>query len=291
MAEQAVDGTDIEGSRAEDRVAQTSGGSIARAPIQLSLPLVPLKGLIQLPDGDVRRDGGSRPSILIRAADHCDYYCKGPSLIPGHPFVGANELLAARLARLAGLATRPTELIAWNGELFAGSQLLPNDRKLSGGLTKEVWGRLENAPEVAYEVVAFDVWILNEDRHDGNWLGAVLSGGGTFLVMDHDLALFGQGRSITEVRARVAMLPDQSLVRSSVLREAIQDPTEIERAVAMIQGVDDAALASEIGHLPSAWADDEAKRAILDVLRIRRDSLQTLLDSAPAGLFPNLKRA
>lgn len=257
---------------------------------QLSVPLVPLIGQIQLPDDYVRRDGGSRTAVSLRASDQSDYYCKGPSLTPDHPYIGINEFLGGRLARLAGLPTRPPELIIWEGELFTGVEILPNDRKMSGNLSVDVWARLDNAPDIAYGVVAFDTWIMNEDRHDGNWLGAVTSAtNGTFLVVDHDLALLGQGRSLSEFRARAGLPVGTNFVRSETIRSAVVSRAQLQEAVDSIARLNDAAIAAEVAHLPDRWANAEVRSALLDVLCARRDSLRHLLDGAPEGLFPNLQ--
>lgn len=279
----------------DDPPSEATEGILRRSslsvPIQFSATLAPLDGVAELTSDTVGRDGGSRDAIALLASDFAEYYCKGPSLTAGHPYIGANEHLAGRLARLAGLPCRNVELISWGGQLFAGSQLLAHDRKMTGPLTPDTWSRLVNAPDVAYDVAAFDVWILNEDRHDRNWLGGVVAPNhGMFLAMDHDLSLLGQGRSAADLVGRAGEPASNGFVRAGVIRDSIVDEGRLRAAVTDIQRVDDRSIQVAIGQLPDEWVGREERLALYEVLRIRRDRLWDLLQGAPASVFPKLVR-
>jgi len=222
------------------------------------------------------------------ASDLAEYYCKGPSLQPGHPFVAVNELLVNRLARYVGIPVRNAELIRWRDKLFVGIEILK--RKMTGGLTQGNWVRLSNAATVAYLVVAFDVWVLNTDRHEGNWLGGVLSDdAGWFIANDHDCAILPPGRQPADLAALVASA-DANCVRVEAVRNAIRDGAALRAAVESIKTIDDATITQLVGQMPTEWADEAAKKCIRDFLIGRRDALAVVVETI-MGIFPNLKRS
>jgi hypothetical protein len=260
------------------------------ATLPLASPLTPLQGLVELPADEITRDTGSRPYLYIRAANFADYYCKGPSLPhdPPQPYVGVNEWVGASLARGMGIPVRPFDLITWQGALFFGSQLLPNDRKLTGPLTDANWKRLSNAPNVAYPVVVLDVWLLNTDRSEENWLGGV-SGRetGVYMANDHDACLMGRDREPAQLAAQQQQAIYPGVVGCEIFRNEISDWGLLRAAIAAATSLDDTSLGVVVGQLPDEWIDAEGKTQVFAFLRGRRDALGGLFEQH-AGLFPNL---
>lgn len=260
------------------------------ADVQLTLPITPLRGLAELPPETIEKDSGSRPAILLQCADMSSYYCKGPHLMPGHPYMGANEWVAGNLARLLGLPSRKVEIISWQDELYAGIEILANDRRLTGPLTAEKWARVRNADEVSYPLVALDAWTINQDRHDSNCLiGVVSEGVGWFLANDHDMAILPGGLTPAALKARVAMPLDESMVRSEVIRNSVRDPISLRTALNAVERVSDLEIATVIRHLPAEWIDDLGRKDVIAFLCDRRDELSGLV-AARLDLFANLER-
>lgn len=256
---------------------------------QLAVPLVPLECVAELPSDAVRRDGGSRDSRILLASDMTEYYAKSPVLMPGHPYLGANEFVVTRLARMIGIPTRATEVIRWGGELYVGSSLIENDRKMTGVLTPQTWARLRNAPAVAYDLVVLDGWTLNADRHCGNWLGGVLAGGvGYFLANDHDAALLAPGVQPSTLHRIVGEPLAAHYFRCDVVRGAIDDRQRLRAAVARATRIDDASLTVVVGQTPDEWLSPDDKIDVLSFLSQRRDLLEDLFAACDASVFPNL---
>src|SRR5438874_6288378 len=101
-------------------------------PLQFGVPLPPLLGIADLSAEEIQREGGSRPYRYLLASNGSEYYCKGPSLMPGHPYIGVNEWVTAGIARRLGIPVRELEVIDWEGALLIGVELLPNARKMTG---------------------------------------------------------------------------------------------------------------------------------------------------------------
>ena len=257
-------------------------------PLQLGVALPPLSALADLSAEEIQREGGSRAYRYLLASNGSEYYCKGPSLTPGHPYLGANEWVAAGLARRLAIPVRELAVIEWDGSLLVGVELLPNARKMTGPLNAATWQRLSNAPAVAYDVAVLDGWTLNTDRHEQNWLGVVLGPDrGLFMVNDHDLALMGINRPPAELAqlAQTPLVPE--FFRTAVIRDAIIDAHALEAAVARAQAVEDQLLANLVGQVPGAWLSDGEKEHVLRFLRDRRDHLGDLFEHGH-NLFPNL---
>jgi hypothetical protein len=258
--------------------------------VQLTLPITPLRGVAELPPETVERESGSRPPIYLQCADMSSYYCKGPHLMSGHPYMGANEWITGSLARLLGLPSRKVEIISWHGELYAGIEILANDRRLTGPLTAEKWARVKNADDVVYPLVALDFWTINQDRHDFNCLiGVVSDGVGWFLANDHDMAILPAGLTPAELKARVALPVDETMVRSDVIRNSVRDPIALRGALDAVERVSDLEIAGVISHLPAEWIDEDGRRDVIAFLCDRRDVLGGLV-AANLDLFANLER-
>lgn len=255
--------------------------------LPLLAPLVPLDAELELPDAEIGKEGGSRRTLHLQTANAAQYLCKGPSLMPNHPFIGVNEWVVAGIARAMGIPIRDPEIIRWEGNLFFGSEVLERGRRMTGLLGTN-WARLKNAPGVAYSVVTLDVWVLNTDRHDQNYLAGVLGNGvGIYLASDHDLALFAMDKDANTLPTFVERPLDLSLVPSEVLRNAINEWTQVNEAIARAGAVDNGFIQTLVAQLPDAWINDAGRTAALEFLTARREKLKELFTQGRTT-FPNL---
>jgi len=196
---------------------------------------------------------------MLLASDMASYYCKGSSLMPGHSYLGANEWLFARFARLIGLPVRNTEVIEWKGDLFVGGQILSDDRRITGGLTPATWDRLGNRAAVVYPLIALDAWTINQDRHAGNWLGSVISSsGGWFLANDHDMALLPPGRTPNDL-AVLFRMPVERCVLIDVIRNEVTDEALLQDSVRSIERLNDDTITYQVSQVPMRWLTAEQK--------------------------------
>jgi hypothetical protein len=102
------------------------------------------------------------------------------------------------------------------------------------------------------------------------------------------MALLSQGLTASELRDRALQPADASLVRCEVLRNAIEDQTLLDNAIAGIQRIDDVLLRALVGQLPEQWMTREDKMLLLEFLIARRNALRDIVLAASSDLFPNL---
>jgi hypothetical protein len=249
----------------------------------------PLRGIAPAPDDLITREGGSRPYLILLASDMNYYYCKAPHLMPNHQYIGVNELVTGQLARRLDIPTRPVEVIEWEDHLYVGVQVLPNDRKMTGSLTEATLGRLSN-PQAFYPLVVLDAWTVNQDRHDGNWLGGVLGKDtGWFLANDHDMCLLASGIQPGQLLAMVTQPIDGRIIKSKVIADSIRSPFALREAIDRAEVISP----NEIRHLvlgvPNLWLEPEGKEQLISFLIERRQLLGALFADS-LGLFANLER-
>ena len=108
------------------------------------------------------------------------------------PFRIPNEYICARLGTVLGLPIPPFALtkISDGGIklMFSTLDFNPSGIRLPPILPDICMHRM---PFLCVGVIAFDVWIANEDRHDENLAVDKVANPKTMRVFDHDQALFG----------------------------------------------------------------------------------------------------
>ena len=249
----------------------------------------PLRGIAPAPSDMIIREGGSRPYLILLASDFNYYYCKAPHLMANHQYMGVNELVASHIARHLGIPTRPVELVEWEDHLHIGLQVLPNDRKMTGSLTETTITRLSNS-QVFYPLVVLDAWTINQDRHEGNWLGGVLGKDvGWFLANDHDMCLLAAGIQPAQLVGMVDQPIDARIIRSKVIADEIRSPFALRKAIEEAERITPADIRSVVDGVPDQWLD-EAGKALLASFLIDRQSRLADLFAAALGLFAKLER-
>ena len=242
-----------------------------------------------MPSDAILREGGSRPWLILLASDMNYYYCKAPHEMAGHPYMGANELIVAHIARLMDVPTRPIEVIEWGGHHYVGLQVLPNDRKVTGTLTPEIVARLSNR-EVLYRLVVMDAWMVNQDRHEGNWLGGVLGGGSAwFLANDHDQCLLAAGIHPAALAGMIDRPIDGQIIRSAAIAGAITSPFLLREAIERAESIPRADIDRVMAQIPPVWLDAPSQGLVSEFLESRAQILGDLFAGC-LPLFPNLER-
>ena len=117
------------------------------------------------------------------------------------PYLVANEYICARLGSIIGLPMPPGVLVhSEKSEL--GFVSLRFGRKGEKPPPADAEGMASSEPKLASGAIAFDCWIANVDRHNGNL--AYESQLVPVTLFDHSHALFGAGKSgpahLTNVR-------------------------------------------------------------------------------------------
>jgi hypothetical protein len=240
--------------------------------------------------GEVGGGGASNPRY-IEATDGNEYLIKGPSLAPDNPMVGANELIAVRLASKLGLPVLDHALVERNGEWFFASNWMTKSQ-FSPALDRELFLKCENR-DCVYGTVVFDAWLINKDRHNENLIARRVSRTGpprhNLLLNDHSHLL---------VNPLLPKLPGQlmghvdrpaaAFVSLDFVRESVRGAGRLSAALKAIEDFSDEEVAAVVEETPDALLNPAHKPIYADFLNQRRIRLRGVMQKEPSP-FPNLK--
>lgn len=118
-------------------------------------------------------------------------------------YLVANEYIAARLAAAIGLPVPPAALVRQEGRLGFMSLYIGKRSEPPPPLVAKWF--MKDHGLLAAEIVAFDTWIKNDDRHGRN-IGYSRAGKVPPFIYDHDRSLLGiaAGRGVVEMSQKVA---------------------------------------------------------------------------------------
>jgi hypothetical protein len=221
---------------------------------------------------------GASAARHVLAENGSEYIIKGPSLTPGHRYVAANEYIAACLADTLGLPILDYRIVVMKGELFFASSWMAKGSFYSG-TTEDLFDLCSNRDKV-YDLVVFDVWICNVDRHAGNLLVRRLQGRGgnerhLLLLNDHSHCLVIPGETPSHLANKLDSPPQQYVILDFV-RNAIKDAARLSSALDTVRALDSNTLKSTVQSVPDAFLRDEEKGAYEDFLLARKDRLRTI---------------
>lgn len=237
-------------------------------------------------------DGASK-SKFIRAEDGNDYIIKGPSLISNHPLVAANELVAAQIAERLGLPVLPHKVIAMGPYLYFGSSRM--QKNTFETLTKSLYRGCVNH-SIIYLLVAFDVWLINGDRHDGNLLAHIVPGSAAppdyaLLANDHSHCFVWPTEDAAVLTSFERAPLDCSLrppwVRISYVREDITDPVRMNQAISQVEGISDEEIDTIVASIPNGLIKSDERLIYATFLKGRKRRIRQIFRDGGA-LLPNL---
>ncbi|MDW8060021.1 MAG: hypothetical protein RMK01_08100 [Thermomicrobium sp.] len=235
-------------------------------------------------------EGASRAHVVL-ANNGTEYIVKGHCFSPEHPFVAVNEYIAASLAEDLGLPALDWRLVDVDGCLCYASTYLVKG-SFYPWLTAELLDACENRDYV-YDMVAFDAWLCNADRHQGNILVRLAKPSGTkndqrFLVLnDHSHALLPPGFDCDILPSAVNQ-PVCNFVQIDFVKERIVSRERLEQAIKKIELLPEDRIVKTVQDSPEElWPDLHCRELILDFLLKRRSLLRSLFDEA--SCFPKLE--
>jgi hypothetical protein len=160
---------------------------------------------------------------------------------------------------------------------------------MTGSLTEATIARLSNS-QVLYPLVVLDAWTINQDRHDGNWLGGVLGKDvGWFLANDHDMCLLAAGVQPAQLNGMVDQAVDGRIIRSGVIADEIRSPFALREALDKAEQITDGEIRRVVEGVPDQWLDGPGKTAVTSFLTDRKARLPDLF-AASLDLFAKLER-
>ncbi len=224
--------------------------------------------------------GGASNSVFVRWDDGQEYLVKCRALSPGQPYVASNEYIAARLADLMGLPILPHRIVEYTqGESAFGSLRIADPHAVAFDAASLAGA--EN-PDVLYDMVAFDVWIRNTDRHDQNILVRLMRPNPpTYAIVlnDHSHCLCARG--VTPRVIEAAPEPSgQDLIKSTLVRGHIADNGRMDQACQLVASVPDHIIDHVLDEVPMDWLTAEEKNYLNGCLRGRRDNIVALVARA-----------
>lgn len=229
-----------------------------------------------------------RELTIVLASDDIEYIIKGPSKCPSNPFVGANELIAANLARLLKLPLLRHVIVQWEQHLFFGSERL--SRGDMGIVTAELLAKCQNR-DCVYDLIAFDSRLINEDRHIKNLIVRTQrrrrqESAYHLTFNDHSHALLPPMRKPFHLDLWVAK-PANAFVLVDYIRDLIVDIDSLSSAVARIENLADDSIRTCIDLVPEEWLSVDDRNLVIDFLFNRREYLRKSFDG-PNPRFPAL---
>jgi hypothetical protein len=239
--------------------------------------------------GEVGR--GASNARYIEATDGNEYLIKGPSLAPDNPMVGANELIAVRLASKLGLPVLGHAVVERNGDWFFASNWM-NKAQFSPALDRELFLNCENR-DCIYGTVVFDAWLINKDRHNENLVARRVSRTGpprhTLLLNDHSHLLASplQPRLPSQLMGHVDN-PAAHYVSLDFVRESIRGATQLSGALDAIEQLSDEEVAAVVDATPDELLNAVNKPLYADFLNQRRIRLRGVMQKELSP-FPNLR--
>ena len=227
----------------------------------------------------------------VRASNGQEYIIKGPRITPDHPFVGVNEFVVTKLASYLGLPVLDYRILRMGDSLcFAsawmdGSTFYPQ-------ITGDIFAQCVNR-EAVYKLIAFDCWISNTDRHDGNLIARKPRPQKTsqdcpaLVLNDHGHSMMQPKQNPQHLDARKTTRATEC-VRLPFLAQAIVSYDLFEHAVTAMEQLSEELIRISLREVPDAWINPDERELVAQFLLHRQSHLRDILNS-DRTLFPALK--
>lgn len=250
----------------------------------------PLDRLVPLPVvddlGEVGKGASKARTVLAENGE--EYIVKGPSLVPEHPTVGANEWIAARLADALGLPILDHRIVTMRGEVFFASAWMQKP-SFYPAIDAEIFQRCANRARI-YAVVAFDCWLINQDRHGANLVVRHSRNGAHLMILNDHSHLLVSPLGPVKIEDLMGCLgdPPGRFIRLPFVRDCITDAGEIRAVLDQIEGLSETQIRAAVNSTPTALLPVAGQSVYGDFLVERRARLREVLHNGSAA-FPNLE--
>ncbi|HEY1728733.1 MAG TPA: hypothetical protein VGG22_10195 [Candidatus Baltobacteraceae bacterium] len=225
--------------------------------------------------------------VVNCAEDEVDRVFK--TTLPDLPLIPLHELVAALLARAAGIPVLNPCIVKVDEQSWFGMDYLTGDQKLEYSLSGPIFDEAENARGIVYEAVCLDAWLLNPDRHDDNLLLRLENAAKSIwraYVIDHNKAL---GSDLPEAMAEKRLDKFSSDFASWVdhttawlhpqasWTDRVVSFTCLEKVAERIQGIPSGTIDAVMQSIPASWASGRYVEAIRSFVLSRQKALPAIL--------------
>ena len=233
---------------------------------------------------------GASGARCVLAENGAEYLIKGPSLVEGHPTVGGNEWIAARLADAVGLPVLDHRILTMGSNLFFASAYMGKGT-FAPAITADLFKKCENRDRV-YGIVVFDAWLINRDRHNQNLIvrRPKKSAERRLLLLNDHSHLLVSPSGPTQINRLMDRVDDPpgNFVSLHFIRQAITDAAQLTEALDRVETLSEKTIRAAIASTPAELLSISDQAIYADFLIKRRSRLRGLMQNG-AHQFPNLK--
>lgn len=169
------------------------------------------------------------------------------------PFGAFNESVAAILGG-ASLVSMPEHLEFEHDGLLWSASVMMTKAKI-GDHPPDAVRACPIFRECIAQCLAFDLWILNEDRHTGNFFVHEKDGHYPVTLFDHDRAILSTGSTLANMRNRISQEP-RYLIKDSMLTRVFQakgmeiSRARVHEAVEIVQAIPESVVVDAVRVVP-----------------------------------------
>jgi hypothetical protein len=233
---------------------------------------------------------GASAAHYVLAENGNEYIAKGPVFSPGHRYVAANELIVACLAGRLGLPVLDFCILEMNGQLFFGSSWMQGP-SFAPQINEDLFNRCENRTRV-YDLVVFDSWVCNVDRHHENLVvrcAKKKAGGGDhhlMLLNDHSHCLVLPGQTPASLPPLLDT-PPGGYVRLGFVQAAVKERAYLKASLEKVGGIQGKVISDAVEAVPEEFLPAGERGAVADFLLQRQSRLRTVFRNG-LSCFANL---
>lgn len=235
---------------------------------------------------------GVSQAHYVRAENGNEYLIKGPALFPAHHYVAANELIAAGLGQLLGLPILDYQVLDMGGKLYFGSSYMQMP-SFYDHVDEDLFNRCQNRGRV-YDLVAFDAWVCNKDRHAGNLLVRRSQSRRdgqeslTLLLNDHSHCLVLPGQTPSHLTTLIGT-PPTNYIRLHFVRDAIVSTQLLSAALDAVDALSDDRIVGVVRAVPEDFLPPQDIASIEAFLLSRKSELRRVFRDSGCNGFPRLQ--
>jgi hypothetical protein len=165
--------------------------------------------------------------------------------------VAANEIVSSEIGKRLGLPMLDSRIVEMGGQLFFASTWMQKP-SFHPQMTRDLFARCENRDRV-YQLVVFDAWICNRDRHEGNLLvrtmGRAAAPRHMLLLNDHSHAFVWPNEDANDLARRVDE-PLASCISIDYVKAEVKDSQQLSSAIRMVEQLSESSLELLLGSVP-----------------------------------------
>jgi hypothetical protein len=187
----------------------------------------------------------------------------------------SNEILSAELAYAIGVPVPPYEVLTWEGVECFGSEVIPSTYKR---VLPNLLAQVANLNDL-YTIMVFDVWILNVDRHPGNFLVSSTARGPLLWAIDHGHAPEHPGYGAGSFEEYCDHGATSTLnLWPQWMRDLLTSREDLVRAVGKVQNLPDEHIGGIVRETAYLRWSDTRRSEIVEFLTYRKGQLRSLVN-------------